>query len=94
MAGMPSPRRTTWLLLMLAILASHASLTLHFTSHVAADQGCELCTHYSNFEHAAPPPAVASFAPAAHAPEPSTTAAVPPAAEFAPCRQRGPPQPA
>lgn len=92
MAVMPSPRRTTWLLLLLAVLASHASLTLHFNSHVTADQpNCELCTHYSNFEHATPPPSIASFAPVVDALEPLAPAAVPAAAEHAPYRQRAPP---
>lgn len=89
---MPSPRRTTWLLLLLAILVSHASLTLHVNSHLAADQqSCELCTHYSNFEDAVPPPAVVSFAPAVHLLEASAPAALPAATVYAPYRQRAPP---
>lgn len=89
---MPSPRRTTWLLLLLAVLVSHASLTLHFNSHLTADQpNCELCTHYSHFEHAAPPPAIATFAPEVHAPESFTPAAVLARAESAAYHPRAPP---
>ncbi len=89
---MLSPRRTTCLFLLLAVLASHASLTLHFNSHAKAEQpNCELCTHYSQFQHAAPPPAIASFAPAVQVPEPLAPAAAPAAAEAAPYQQRAPP---
>lgn len=89
---MPSPHRTTWLLLLLVILAGHASLTLHFNSHPALEQqSCELCTHYSHFEFAVPPPIFASFAPAVHAQEYPAPAAVPAAAEAAPYHQRAPP---
>jgi hypothetical protein len=92
MTAMPSPRRSTWVLLLLAVLASHASLTLHFNSHLAADQpNCELCTHYSHFEHATPPPAIVSFGPAVHILEPLAPAAVPAAAESAPYHPRAPP---
>ncbi|HET6628802.1 MAG TPA: hypothetical protein VFG91_03410 [Woeseiaceae bacterium] len=89
---MPSTRRTTWLLLLLAVVASHAALTVHFNSHDTADrQSCQLCTHYSHFEHATPPAALASFPPAIHAPQTPAPAALPVTAEFAPYRQRGPP---
>lgn len=89
---MPSPRRTTWLLLLLAVLASHAALSLHFNSHVAAEQqNCELCTHYSHFQQATPPPAVPSFGPAVHALYVPAPAADPAPAESTPYRQRAPP---
>ena len=89
---MPSLRRTTWLLVLLAVLAGHASMTLHFSSHVAAEQqNCELCTHYSNFELEAPPPVFASFAPAVYLLEPPISAVDLAAAESAPYRQRAPP---
>ena len=89
---MPTPRRTTWVFLLLAVLVSHASLALHFNSHVATEQqSCEICTHYSNFEDAVPPPAMAAFMPAAQAPAPVAPAALPSTAEAAPFHQRAPP---
>ncbi len=89
---MPSPRRTTGLLLLLAVLASYAALALHFNSHVAAEQqNCELCTHYSHFQQATPPPAIASFAPAVHALYVPAPTLDPATAGSAPYRQRAPP---
>ena len=89
---MPSPRRTTWVFLLLALLVSHASLALHFNSHVAAEQqSCEICTHYSNFEDAVPPLAMPAFLSAAQAPAPVAPAALPATAEAAPFHQRAPP---
>lgn len=89
---MPSPRRTTWVFLLLALLVSHASLALHFNSHVATEQqSCEICTHYSNFEDAVPPPAMAAFSSAAHAPAFFAPAALPAVTEAAPYHQRAPP---
>lgn len=53
--------RKNCLLLLLALILSHAALTLHVSSHVAADQqNCQICTHHSNLAHAVPP-AVATF---------------------------------
>ena len=89
---MPSPRRTTWVFLLLALLVSHASLALHFNSHVAAEQqGCEICTHYSNFEHAVPPLGMFAVVPAAHAPSPHAPPALPARAEAAHYHPRAPP---
>ena len=89
---MPSPRRTTWVFLLLAILVSHASLALHFNSHVAAEQqGCEICTHYSNFGHAVPPLVATAPVPAAHAPALVALAAPAAKAEASPYHQRAPP---
>lgn len=89
---MPSPRRTTGLFVLLAVLASYAALALHFNSHVAAEQqNCELCTHYSHFQQATPPPAIASFAPAVHALYVPAPTLDPATAESAPYRQRAPP---
>lgn len=89
---MPSPRRTTWLFLLLAILVSHASLALHFNTHVAAEQqGCEICTHYSNFEHAVPPVGTVAMLPAAHAQSPHVPAALQARAEAATYHPRAPP---
>lgn len=81
------------LFLLLAVLVSHASLTLHVNSHVAAEQQpCQLCTHYSGFEHAAPPAAPDVFLRALHALEPVHMAAVVPAAQTVPFHQRAPPR--
>jgi hypothetical protein len=89
---MPSPRRTTWVFLLLAILVGHASLALHFNSHVAVEQqGCEICTHYSNFEHAVPPLVTAAPVAATHAPALVAPAALPATAEASPYHQRAPP---
>ncbi len=89
---MPSLRRTTWLFLLLAVLAGHASLTLHFDSHVAAEQkNCELCTHYSHFELEAPPSIFASFTPVVHVLEPSASAAAPATVASFSFRPRAPP---
>ena len=89
---MPSPRRTTWVFLLLAVLVSHASLALHFNSHVATEQqGCEICTHYSNFEHAVPPLAATAPVVATHAAALVAPAAPAAATEASPYHQRAPP---
>lgn len=86
------PHRKTCLLILLGVLAGHALLTLHATSHAAAEQQtCQLCTHYSG-THAAPAPLVPHVFACAHAlPPPVLSAPFLPAATVADCRQRGPP---
>lgn len=80
------------LLLLLAVLASHATLTLHVNSHVALEQQtCELCTHYSGFEHAPPPAAPDAFPRALDTPERVHVAAPTPAAPTLHFHQRAPP---
>jgi hypothetical protein len=84
--------RLSCLLLLLIVLVSHASLTLHVNSHVLADQQpCELCTHYSNFEHAAPPAFAIALTFAFYVPEQSVEAARVPAPRPSLYRQRAPP---
>lgn len=92
---MSPQNRKHCLLLLLVVLVSHASLTLHVNSHVAAEQQtCDLCTHYSNFECAVPPSAADVFPRTFDTPEPVRAAVMHPAAETPYCRQRAPPLPA
>lgn len=86
------PYRKTWLLILLAVLASHALLALHASSHAIDEQlTCELCTHYTGFENA-PPPAAPDIFPRSFEAPPATGAALSlPAVPLADCRQRGPP---
>jgi len=89
---MSAPHRKTCLLLLLAVLAGHALLTLHVTSHVLAErQGCELCTQYSGIEHAPAPPAPEVFPLALDAAPSLEAVALLAPAPFTDRRQRGPP---
>lgn len=89
---MSTQNRNRCLLVLLVVLISHASLTLHVNSHVAAEQRtCDLCTHYSNFEYASPPSTADVFPRTLDAPEPLRVAALLPAARPTDRRPRGPP---
>lgn len=89
---MSSQNRNNCLLVLVILLISHAALTLHVSSHVAADQqSCEICTGYSNLEHAPAPSVAAYFPPAVYLPEIFTEVARFPAAESTLYRQRAPP---
>jgi hypothetical protein len=84
--------RKTSLVILAAVLAGHALLTLHVTSHVAADQpACELCTHWSGFDHALAPAAPGAFPLGTAAASPVVPDAAPPATPAPDRRQRGPP---
>lgn len=89
---MSSHNRKNWLLLLLIVLVSHASLVLHVNSHVADDQRpCEICTHYSNAEQAIAPSLAASFPLSIYIPETFSETARLPEGRPAPYRQRAPP---
>lgn len=81
--------------LILALLVSHAALTLHVSTHVPADQAsCEYCSGEAKPSHAMTP-AVAATAPPAAQPLPSDATASSPGAPVATgYRQRAPPTPA
>lgn len=92
---MSSLNRKHCLLLLLVVVASHASLTLHVNSHVAAEQQtCHLCTHFSGLDYAPPPAAPDAFERTFVAPEPVQAAVFLPAADTPHWRQRAPPLPA
>lgn len=56
--------RKNCLLLLLILMVSHAALTLHASSHVANEQqNCQICSHYSNLNHAIPPAVASSLLP-------------------------------
>lgn len=85
--------RKTCLFLLLVLILSHAALTFHASSHVAAEQqGCQICAQYSNLANAIPPTAATAALPAADAPELLAEIARLRARAATPYQQRAPPQ--
>jgi hypothetical protein len=85
--------RKTCLLLLLIVILSHAALTLHASSHVAAEQqGCQICAQYSNLANAIPPAAALPLLPAGYVPETPSVIARVRAHAATPYQQRAPPQ--
>ncbi|MGH8194525.1 MAG: hypothetical protein ACREQ8_09020 [Woeseiaceae bacterium] len=84
--------RKNCLLLLLVLTLSHAALTLHVSSHVAADQqNCQICAQHSNLAHAIPPAAATPWLPAGDAPETFTETTSLRAHLVTPYHQRAPP---
>lgn len=84
--------RKNILLLLLVLVISHAALTLHASSHVAAEQqNCHLCTHYSDLANALPPSVASCLLPVGYAAKDFTESTRLPAVEAAPYHQRAPP---
>lgn len=84
--------RKNCLLLLLILVLSHAALTLHVSSHFAADQqNCQICTQHSNLAHAVPPTVATFQLPVGYAPETLTEITRLPADVATPYHQRAPP---
>jgi hypothetical protein len=90
---MPVQGRKTCLFLLLILILSHAALTFHASSHVAAEQqGCQICAQYSNLANAIPPAAATFLLSAGYAPEAAPEIPRLRAAALTPYQQRAPPQ--
>jgi hypothetical protein len=89
---MPVQGRKTCLFLLLILILSHAALTFHASSHVAAEpQGCQICAQYSNLGNAIPPAAATFLRPAAYTPQTAPELPRLQAAALTPYQQRAPP---